>query len=132
MAKENVKAQIQPVDVAVSEQANKKNDIKSGLDKLAKFGGFDLLEASIENVQNLNPERKARRQIFLGDSNKENERNALKKTLELWLNVLKNNTSLTDMVALSEDKSKLADKTLKKNLANAVRETEELEKAYLP
>lgn len=130
MAKENVKAQIQPVDVAVSEQANKKNDIKSGLDKLAKFGGFDLLEASIENVQNLNPERKARRQIFLGDSNKENERNALKKTLELWLNVLKNNTSLTDMVALSEDKSKLADKTLKKNLANAVRETEELEKAY--
>ena len=130
MAKENVKAQIQPVDVAVSEQANKKIDIKSGLDKLAKFGGFDLLEASIENVQNLNPERKARRQIFLGDSNKENERNALKKTLELWLNVLKNNTSLTDMVALSEDKSKLADKTLKKNLANAVRETEELEKAY--
>ncbi|QYN50380.1 MULTISPECIES: DUF5458 family protein [Apibacter] len=130
MAKENVKAQIQPVDVAVSELANKKNDIKSGLDKLAKFGGFDLLEASIENVQNLNPERKARRQIFLGDSNKENERNALKKTLELWLNVLKNNTSLTDMVALSEDKSKLADKTLKKNLANAVRETEELEKAY--
>ena len=130
MAKENVKAQIQPADVAVSEQANKKNDIKSGLDKLAKFGGFDLLEASIENVQNLNPERKARRQIFLGDSNKENERNALKKTLELWLNVLKNNTSLTDMVALSEDKSKLADKTLKKNLANAVRETEELEKAY--
>lgn len=130
MAKENVKAQIQPVDVAVSEQANKKIDIKSGLDKLAKFGGFDLLESSIENVQNLNPERKARRQIFLGDSNKKNERNALKKTLELWLNVLKNNTSLTDMVALSEDKSKLADKTLQKNLANAVRETEELEKAY--
>ena len=130
MAKENVKAQIQPVDVAVSEQANKKIDIKNGLDKLAKFGGFDLLEASIENVQNLNPERKARRQIFLGDSNKKNERNALKKTLELWLNVLKNNTSLTDMVALSEDKSKLADKTLQKNLANAVRETEELEKAY--
>lgn len=130
MAKENVKAQIQPVDVAVSEQANKKIDIKSGLDKLAKFGGFDLLEASIENVQNLNPERKARRQIFLGDSNKKNERNALKKTLELWLNVLKNNTSLTDMVALSEDKSKLADKTLQKNLATAVRETEELEKAY--
>ncbi|CVK17087.1 Protein of unknown function (DUF877) [Apibacter mensalis] len=130
MAKENIKPQIQPIENAVKEQANNQYDVQSSLDKLAKFGGFDLLESSIENVQNMNPERKARRQIFLGDSSKKNERNALKKTLELWLNVLKNNTSLTDMVAQSEDKSKLADKTLQKNLASAVRETEELEKAY--
>ena len=130
MAKENLKAQVQSVDVPISEQANKKYDVQSGLEKLAKFGGFDLLESTIENVQNMNPERKARRQIFLSDTNKKNERNALKKTLELWLNVLKNNASLTDMVAQSEDKSKLADKTLQKNLASTIRETEELEKAY--
>jgi hypothetical protein len=130
MAKENIKPQIQPIEIAVKEQANKPYDVQNPLEKLAKFGGFDLLESSIENVQNMNPERKARRQIFLGDSSKKNERNALKKTLELWLNVLKNNTSITDMVALSEDKSKLADKTLHKNLASAVKETEELEKSY--
>ncbi len=130
MAKENLKAQVQSMDVPISEQVNKKYDVQSGLEKLAKFGGFDLLESTIENVQNMNPERKARRQIFLGDTNKKNERNALKKTLELWLNVLKNNASLTDMVAQSEDKSKLADKTLQKNLASTIRETEELEKAY--
>ena len=130
MAKENLKAQVQSMDVPISEQANKKYDVQSGLEKLAKFGGFDLLESTIENVQNMNPERKARRQIFLSDTNKKNERNALKKTLELWLNVLKNNASLTDMVAQSEDKSKLADKTLQKNLASTIRETEELEKAY--
>ena len=130
MAKENLKAQVQSVDMPISEQANKKYDVQSGLEKLAKFGGFDLLESTIENVQNMNPERKARRQIFLSDTNKKNERNALKKTLELWLNVLKNNASLTDMVAQSEDKSKLADKTLQKNLASTIRETEELEKAY--
>ncbi len=130
MAKENLKAQVQSMDLPISEQANKKYDVQSGLEKLAKFGGFDLLESTIENVQNMNPERKARRQIFLSDTNKKNERNALKKTLELWLNVLKNNASLTDMVAQSEDKSKLADKTLQKNLASTIRETEELEKAY--
>ncbi|MGM5632024.1 DUF5458 family protein [Apibacter raozihei] len=129
MAKEEVKAQIQTRDVAVAEP-NKKVSIQKGLDKLAKFGGFDLLEASIENVQNMNPDRKARRQIFLGDANKQSERDALKKTLELWLNVLKNNNNLTDMVAQSEDKSKVAEKTLLKNLATAVKETEELEKAY--
>ncbi len=129
MAREDIKAQVQAQDIAVAEPS-KKITIQKGIDKLAKFGGFDLLEASIENVQNMNPERKARRQIFLGDVNKQEERNALKKTLELWLGVLKNNTSLTDMVAQSEDKSKVAEKTLLKNLAVAVKETEELEKAY--
>ncbi len=129
MAREDVKAQVQARDVAVAEPG-KKITIQKGIDKLAKFGGFDLLEASIENVQNMNPERKARRQIFLGDVNKQEERTALKKTLELWMGVLKNNTNLTDMVAQSEDKSKVAEKTLLKNLAVAVKETEELEKAY--
>nr|WP_181044074.1 DUF5458 family protein [Apibacter adventoris] len=129
MAKEDIKAQVQVKGVAVAEPAGKVS-IQKGLDKLAKFGGFDLLEASIENVQNLNPERKARRQIFLGDANKKEERNSLKKTLELWLGILKNNSNLTDMVAQSEDKSKVAEKTLTKNLATAIRETEELEKAY--
>lgn len=129
MAKEDVKAQVQAKDVAIAEPARKVG-IPEGFDKLAKFGGFDLLEASIENVQNMNPDRKARRQIFLGDTNKQEERNTLKKTLELWLGILKNNSNLTDMVAESEDKSKVAEKTLTKNLVTAIKETEELEKAY--
>ena len=78
----------------------------------------------------MNPERKARRQIFLGDGSKKSERSALAKTLELWLDVLKNNNNLTDMVAQSEDKSKVAEETLTKNLANAVEVTKELEKSY--
>jgi hypothetical protein len=129
MSKEDIKAQVQPKSVPVSEPG-KKVDIQKGIDKLAKFGGFDLLESAIENVQNMNPDRKARRQIFLGDVNKLGERNTLKKTLELWLDVLKNNATLTDMVAQSEDKSKIAEKTLTKNLAIAIRETQELETAY--
>lgn len=105
-------------------------DFQNKLDKIAKYGGFDLLESSIENVQNMNPERKARKQIFLSDSNKKTERAALKKTLELWLTILKNNDSLTDMVAQSEDKSKVAHDTLNKNLATAVEATRELEQSY--
>ena len=33
--------------------------------KLAKFGGFDLLETTVDGVQNMNPEKKARKKIFL-------------------------------------------------------------------
>jgi len=125
---ETLKPQTQTKAASVAE--SKKTDIQKGIDKLVKYGGFDLLESAVENVQNLNPERKARRQIFLGDVNKQNEREALKKNLELWLGVLKNNNNLTDMVAQSEDKSKLAEKVLTKNLANIIKETEELEQAY--
>jgi Type VI secretion system, TssC, VipB len=104
--------------------------VEKSLEKLAKYGGFDLLEMSIEGTQNLNPDRKARRKIFLSEENKAKERETLKKTLELWASVLKNNDVLTDMVAQCEDKSKESELILKKNLAKAIDETREIESAY--
>ena len=48
--------------------------IEKSIEALARYGGFDLLESAIENVQNVNPERKARRNIFLSEANKAKER----------------------------------------------------------
>ena len=47
------------------------------LDKLKEFGGFAFLENIIDGYSNLNPARKARRNIFLTDEQWENERKAL-------------------------------------------------------
>lgn len=127
MAKEQL--QPQNTDAAVLEK-KKSSGVKQSAEKLAKYGGFDLLEVSIEGAQNMNPDRKARRQIFLNESNKGSERETLKKTLEIWASVLKGNDTLTDMVAQCEDKKKVAEETLTKNLAVAVNETRELEQAY--
>jgi hypothetical protein len=126
------KEQLQPqnTDTAVLEPRKKESGFKLNVEKLAKYGGFDLLETSIEGAQNMNPERKARRQIFMSEANKEGERETLKKTLQMWATVLKENESLTDMVAQSEDKSKVAEETLLKNLAIAIHETKELEQSY--
>ncbi|WP_427872897.1 DUF5458 family protein [Flavobacterium sp. MMS24-S5] len=119
------------LDTAVLEpKAVKGISIEKNVEKLAKYGGFDLLEMSIEGVQNLNPERKARRKIFLGEVNKAKERETLLKTLELWTSVLSNNEALTDMVAQSEDKCKESEALLQKNLAKAVEDTREIEAAY--
>jgi len=63
--------------------------IRSKADSIAKYGGYDLLESAIENVQNLNPDRKARRKIFLTENNKKQERQDLLKVLELWSESLK-------------------------------------------
>ncbi|MBE8723888.1 DUF5458 family protein [Flavobacterium hungaricum] len=119
------------LDTAVLEpKAVKGISIEKNVEKLAKYGGFDLLEMAIEGVQNLNPERKARRKIFLGEVNKAKERETLLKTLELWSSVLSNNEALTDMVAQSEDKCKESEALLQKNLAKAVEDTREIEAAY--
>ena len=59
------------------------------LEGFIEFGGFDLLEGAIDGVQNLSPERKARKNIFLSESNKKAERQALKTVLKLWAESLK-------------------------------------------
>ena len=81
-------------------------------------------------MQNINPDRKARRKIFLTEKGKEKERETLKKTLELWADVISKNDVLTDMVADCEDQRKSAEDLLSKNLARAVEITKELETNY--
>ena len=111
-------------------QQGKPVSIEKSIEALARYGGFDLLESAIENIQNVNPERKARRNIFLSEANKAKERETLKKTLELWLNVLSDNETITDMVASCEDQKKASEELLTKNLAYAVDATKELEANY--
>ena len=104
--------------------------LDAGLQKLDKFGGFDLLESTIDGVQNLNPERKARKKIFLDEAAKKAEREALKKTLQLWSEILSSSDDLSEMVQLCGEKSDDADKLLKKNLRQAVKDTQDLERSY--
>jgi hypothetical protein len=104
--------------------------LQTSINKLAPVGGFDLLEAAIEGVQNLNPERKARKKIFLSESAKKKEREELKKVLELWAAIIQSSENVSEMVDQCEKSSLVAEKTLKDNLSKAVSETRELEKSY--
>jgi len=104
--------------------------LQENIDILAKFGGFDLLEGAIEGVQNLNPDRKARRNIFLTENTKKGERDKLKKTLELWEKVLTEAQDLPDMVSFCTEHSEQAERVLNNNLAEAVEATRELEQSY--
>jgi hypothetical protein len=71
----------------VSQQAQKSS--ASAIDKLKEFGGFAFLENIIDGYSNLNPARKARRNIFLTDEQWENERKALVNRLSVWLKLHK-------------------------------------------
>ncbi len=94
------------------------------------FGGFDFLEAVIDNVQNMNPERKARKNIFLSESSKKKERESLKDTLNVWIGILTEADSIPEMIEACEKQSEAANKTLKQNVKKAINESAELEKSY--
>ena len=110
--------------------ANPTEHLQSSLDKLVKFGGFDLIESTVDGSQNLNPEKKARKKIFLTESDKKKERAQLKKTLTMWADLIAESESVSDMVEKSNVRGASADKCLKSNLLNAVESTKDLERSY--
>ncbi len=112
----------------VKEQSSRSLDQQ--LESFIQYGGFDLLEGSIEGVQNLNPDRKARKNIFLSESSKKSERDTLKKVLQLWVDSINSSDNLVDMVNNCSEKSENTEKSLKKNLSAAVEECKELEESY--
>ncbi|MCS3799209.1 DUF5458 family protein [Niastella sp. OAS944] len=128
MSTESIKPVAQ--QTAVKEVLQPAEQLETSVQGLAKFGGFDLLESAIDAVQNINPERKARKKIFLEESSKKEERTALKKTLKLWLDILQNAEDPADMIETCNQRSEQAGQVLKKNLKAAVKETEQLEKSY--
>ena len=127
--------QIQAADAQAPLQEGIKTEkpvesLEDSLKKLEKFGGFDLLESAIDGVQSLNPERKARKKIFLEESAKKEERDALKKALHWWKDILTSSNDLGEMIQSCQDKSDQSDQLLKKNLKTAIETSKELERSY--
>jgi hypothetical protein len=104
--------------------------LEQALAKLVKFGGFSFLESCVEGVQNLNPERKARRKIFLTDETKKGEREDLKKKLSLWIGLLSGSTDIGNMLDKSREKETSVSELLNKNQRVAAETVRELERSY--
>lgn len=104
--------------------------LDQSLTKLAKYGSFDFIESAIDGVQGLNPERKARKSIFLTDAAKKRERAELKKKLELWMNLLQSSSDISEMATTCQTRSEDAAALLKKNLKKAAEASHDLEVSY--
>jgi len=115
---------------AVSNQESNAKVLADSIGKLAKFGGFNFLESSVEGIQNLNPERKARKKIFLTDEQKVGERKALKNTIDLWVDLLTSSDSITEMLDKSKAKAASVSKKLAESQLIAVNTVKELERSY--
>ncbi len=100
------------------------------IDLLKEFGGFSFLENIIDGYSNLNPNRKARRNIFLTDSQWDAERKALVRRLTVWLNLLRQNATAEQMRDKAKETALMAEQLLNKNLKEALRRTHDLEVSY--
>ena len=110
--------------------ANPAEVLQQSCERLDKYGGFELIGTSIDGLQNLNPEKKARKKIFLTDNEKKKERENLIQSLQLWYGLIANTDTVADMAAKAEQQSEEASILLKKNLATAIHETKNLERSY--
>ncbi|AXV50474.1 type VI secretion system contractile sheath protein TssC [Prevotella denticola] len=102
----------------------------NALDKLKEYGGFTFLENIIDGFSNLNPTRKARRNIFLSDAQWENERKVLANRLEVWIDLLKSGQSAEQMRDKAKERALHVEDLLNKNLSKVLARTHELETSY--
>jgi hypothetical protein len=125
----NEEKQIQPV-VAAAKEGIKTLPVEQASAALVKYGGFGIVETTIDGTQNLNPEKKARKKIFLTEDTKKEERLSLKKRLENIIDLLSSGDSVAELVENAQARADNAQTLLNKNLKNALEATRDLERTY--
>jgi hypothetical protein len=117
-------------NTATAKENVKELSIEQSTAALVKYGSFGIVETTIDGAQNLNPEKKARKKIFLTEDSKKQERASLKKRLELIQDLLSSSDSVATLIENAQTKSDNARTLLNKNLKSALEVTRELERSY--
>lgn len=137
---EELKPQAQAAVVSTTESAyldeikkidNPAERLKQSLEGLEDYGDFDLLETMADGLENMNPESRAAKKIFLQDSEFAEQRKQLKTDLLMWLNILDSDaTTASEAVDKCQEATEAAKKNLLQNLSSVHEQTKQLETAY--
>lgn len=104
---------------------------KSLTEGLSKYGGFQLLKGLIKGVENMDPRRKAVKNIFLNDTAYADARAKLKNELELWISILESGgTDPMEIIDSCKANCQKAEQNLENNLFNIHEEIKQLEISY--
>jgi Protein of unknown function (DUF877). len=104
--------------------------LENALESLMDYGGFDLIKETIEGAGSMDPSAKARKNIFLTESSKKGDREKLRNSMALWIELLTTYENVADIITASQEKVESTAKLLNENLKKAIKETQELETSY--
>ena len=104
--------------------------LQSSISGLDKFGGFQLLKGLIKGVENMDPRRKAVKNIFLSDSAYTDARKRLASELALWIDILEMGGDPMAIIEACQEESAKAQENLKNNLFSIHDEIKNLEVTY--
>lgn len=134
MAAEELKKEAQGEALELREKekiANPAELLQSSIGGLDKFGGFQLIKGLIKGIENMDPRRKAIKNIFLSDAAYADNRKKLKNELELWVSILEEgNTDPMAIIEACQAKCDKAQENLKNNLFAVHDEVRNLEVTY--
>lgn len=105
--------------------------LKQSLEELEPYGDFDLIENLAEGMENMNPESRAAKRIFLQENEFAEQRDKLKTDLLMWLNVLDSDaTTASEAVEKCQAAAAAAKRNLLQNLTDVHEQIKKLETAY--
>jgi len=99
---------------------------------LKSFGGFNAVRGFMPDADNMNPARKAAKDVFLKDKRFKDKRDGLKKEISRWLELLSDDsiesaTGYADACKQAEEKFT---GVLKQGITDALYATQNLERSY--
>ena len=101
-------------------------------DLLKSFGGFNAIRGFMPDADNMNPARKAAKDVFLKDKRFKDKRDSLKKEIARWIELLSDDSieSATGFAdACKKDEEKYTN-VLKQGITDALYATQNLERSY--
>lgn len=111
--------------------ANPTELLQSSLSGLDKFGGFQLLKGLIKGVENMDPRRKAVKNVFLSDAAYEDARKRLQNELSLWVDILEaGGNDPMEIIDSCKSECEKAERNLSENLFCIHDEIKNLEVTY--
>lgn len=134
MATEEPKVAISGEGLELQERAKVANPaelLQSSLSGLDKFGGFQLLKGLIKGVENMDPRRKAVKNVFLSDTAYEDARKRLQNELSLWVDILEaGGNDPMEIIDSCKSECEKAERNLSENLFCIHDEIKNLEVTY--
>ena len=98
---------------------------------LASFGGFNAIRGFLPDADNLNPARKAAKNVFLTDKRFADKRESLKKDIKGWLALLdEDHSTATEFAESCKEKEEKYTNVLKQGITDALYATQNLERSY--